>query len=104
MERVPYGTPLQNSIITRREKFLETLILTLTLIHDIINMPIIKYSNFIDFWVGCHKKLLLQNLNKESRFYWVGDVDLLYENWFDMWEKLLYQNWFNMWEKLLYEN
>ena len=58
MERVPYGTPLQNSIITRREKFLETLILTLTLIHDIINMPIIKYSNVIDFWVGCHKKLL----------------------------------------------
>jgi hypothetical protein len=58
MERVPYGTPLQNSIITRREKFLETLIFTLTPIHDIINMPIIKYSNFIDFWVGCHKKLL----------------------------------------------
>ena len=58
MQRIPYDTPLQNSIITRIEKFLETLILTLTLIHDQINMPIIKYTNFMDCWVGCHEKLL----------------------------------------------
>ena len=46
----------KNSIITR------TLALTITLtLYDQnhqINMFIIKYTNSIDFWVGCHKEIL----------------------------------------------